>query len=641
MIVLDFNSARRQDETDTRIVNADDIRRRLHADPRAFVEWLFSGRAIVGKHEARIADTTGAPGESLAIQLTGQNAGAWYDHATDEGGDLISLYMAYMGYGRGDFSVALKEIAKEFFGDPIELTRAPFQRSAVERIGEKKAQLGDKPKEENVLLGAPVESYGYYDRSGKVLAVVRRYEPGGIDEETGKPKKTFRASPGFPNPRPLYRIPQIIQATHVVLTEGERKADALASVGIESTSAMGGANTKVEMVDWSVLAGKLVTIWPDNDEAGRSYALRVAPILRGLGCSVDVVSVPVGKPIKWDAYDCVVEGGDPHEILSAAKIDTPTPIPILTLAALRALPPVEWIADGWIPSDSLGFVYGDPGCGKSFLVLDWSLHLAYGMSSWHGVPLRRVGPILYIMQEGGRGIVDRIDAFKRHYSLIDDPAGFEVIIRPLSFLSDVDIDALVASIRREYRLIIVDTVSRVLPGADENLQKEMTLFIRACDRLRQTYAPAVIGVHHAGKSGDMRGSTVLRGAGDFVYRLEKERGVNPIQLTCEKLKDEEDGWKRTLTLKRLELKDRGPLDFNKVKTSLVITGMEIGYDGGGRAQNAVLKTLDISKREMKWNELLEVTGLGKGSLAKALNKLVEEGRVSEHGSPGRKTWSLA
>ena len=648
LTIIDLNSARRQDELEAsrRTVDAEDIRQRLHANPRAFVEWLFSGRAVIGKHEARVADTSGAAGESLSIALTGADAGLWKDFATDEGGDLIGLYMANMGYGRGSFQLALKEIAKEFLGDAVEVQRAPFQPSATDRIAEKKQKLGDKPKEENQLLGAPVESYGYYGRDGKVLAVVRRYEPGGIDPDTGKPKKTFRASPGFPSPRPLYRTPQIIQATHVVLTEGERKANSLVSVGIEATTAMGGANTNVAMVDWSVLAGKHVTIWPDKDKSGFDYAQRVAPILAGLGCRVDIVEPPADKPAKWDAHDCVMEGGDPHALISAAKEmarEESTPIPILTLADIRSLPPVEWILDGWIPSDSLGFVYGDPGCGKSFLVLDWCLHIAYGWEKWHGVSLRRVGPILYLLQEGGRGISDRVDAFKQHHKLVDDPPGFEVVIHPLTFLQDECIDALVSSIRREYRLIVVDTVSRVLPGADENLQKEMTLFIRACDRLRQTSAPAVIGVHHAGKSGDMRGSTVLRGAGDFVYRLEKERGVNPITITCEKLKDEADGWQRTLPMERINIGKQSHLDFNRTKSSLVISGMDGSGDGDGRgtAQTSVLNALELAGCGLGWGSLKDVTGLRDSSLGKALKKLVEEKVVSVHGSGRGKAWQIS
>jgi hypothetical protein len=88
----------------------------------------------------------------------------------------------------------------------------------------------------------------------------------------------------------------------------------------------------------------------------------------------------------------------------------------------------------------------------------------------------------------------------------------------------------------------VDTVSRALPGADENLQKDMTLFVSACDALRGALGGGVLGVHHAGKSGDMRGSTVLLGAGDYVLRLDREEGERVGFLRCEKQKDGPDGW---------------------------------------------------------------------------------------------------
>jgi hypothetical protein len=601
--LIDFNAAPHQNIP--RIgPKVEDVRERLRASPAAFIEWLFSGRAIIGKHEARIGNAAGEPGESLAIQLSGPKAGLWFDHATEESGDLIDLYRAYMGYTGGkEFALSLKEIAKDFFGDPVELQRPPWRPTPQQRIDEKKTKLGTKPPSHVLELGPPVESYGYYGRDGKVVCVMRRYEPGGVDER-GKPNKTFRPSPPtFPTPRPLYRVPEIIQAPNVALVEGERCANALASVGIEATSAMGGANTKIEMVDWSPLAGKAVTIWPDNDSKGIEYAHKAAKVLLGIGCQVSLITPPKDKPLKWDAWDCLQEGGDLHAIYTTAKPystqDAPPPplIPVLTMADLRKLPPHQWIVEGWMPTDSLGFVYGDPGCGKSFFVLDMCLHLAHGMSDWHGVSIKRHGAILYILQEGGRGIVDRVDAFNTHHGMAEDPPDFHVITTSLSFLDPDCIDALEAAVRaqgKEYRMIVVDTVSRVLPGADENLQKEMTVFIGACDRLRRVCGAAVTGVHHAGKSGDLRGSTVLRGAGDFVYKLEKERGVKPITLTCEKLKDEEDGWQKTLPLEKIELtqKRSGPgIDFNKQKTSLVITGMSSDEAAGSSPPREVCQRI--------------------------------------------------
>jgi hypothetical protein len=45
-------------------------------------------------NEWKIADTTGASGNSLAIHLTGDKAGLWIDRATDEGGGFVKLLSA-------------------------------------------------------------------------------------------------------------------------------------------------------------------------------------------------------------------------------------------------------------------------------------------------------------------------------------------------------------------------------------------------------------------------------------------------------------------------------------------------------------------------------------------------------------------
>jgi hypothetical protein len=94
-------------------------------------------------------------------------------------------------------------------------------------------------------------------------------------------------------------------------------------------------------------------------------------------------------------------------------------------------------------------------------------------------------------------------------------------------------------------LVIADTVSRSMPGADENAQKEMTLFVQACDVLRDMFGCVVLGVHHANRQGAMRGSSVLLGAGDFVFKLRRERGKPVGKLVCEKQKDAPDGWEES------------------------------------------------------------------------------------------------
>ena len=178
--IIDFNNARRQDEARKGDISAEAIRDRLNASTESFVQWLFSGRALCRGSKARVGDVYGTPGASLSISLVGPEVGMWHDHATGEGGDLISLYRACMGYaGTADFGLSLKEIARDYFGDSVEIERPAWRPTPVERIEAARAKLGTRPREDMLELGAPVATYKYFDTRGNVLASVVRYEPDG------------------------------------------------------------------------------------------------------------------------------------------------------------------------------------------------------------------------------------------------------------------------------------------------------------------------------------------------------------------------------------------------------------------------------------------------------------------------------
>ena len=56
---------------------------------------------------------------------------------------------------------------------------------------------------------------------------------------------------------------------------------------------------------------------------------------------------------------------------------------LFTLEELEQLPEEEWLIDGILERGNFTCLYGPPGHGKSFLALDWSLHLATGRERWH------------------------------------------------------------------------------------------------------------------------------------------------------------------------------------------------------------------------------------------------------------------
>ena len=72
-------------------------------------------------------------------------------------------------------------------------------------------------------------------------------------------------------------------------------------------------------------------------------------------------------------------------------------------------------------------------------------------------------------------------------------------------------------------LTIFDTLSRSMPGGDENNAEDMTEVISAADYLRDTFKSATAFVHHSGKDIDRgaRGHSSLFAAADCVLRIDE------------------------------------------------------------------------------------------------------------------------
>lgn len=550
---IDFNSGKPQ--RFNKQIDINQVRNKLADNAHSFVQYLFSGRARFSKGEARIGNVYGEKGESLSIHLTGESAGLWFDHQTGKGGNLLDLYLAFRGYTQGHLGHALAEISRDFLGD-MSVTYSPMANhpSTREQIEKNKEVHGTKPGKQHEGLGAPVESYLYYDRSEQIVAIVRRYEFEEKDPKTGKPKKTFRVHPRFPEIRPLYRAPLIRSAPHVVLCEGERAAKALADRGIDSTSAMGGASTKVENVDWHVIAGRQVTIWPDRDAAGWRYAQEAARVLTSLGCRVSMVTPPGGPEDGWDAWDLIVaEGGDPTELLQLAKpwtAETEQPqagrFKLVNIDSLELMRPLDWLIPGKLTKGGLSVLWGPPSCLKSFVAIDMSCPVAAGVP-WHGIPVIQ-GPVCFIAAEGASGLVKRLQLWRRKRAADHAFIPFEILPQNVAIREELDeLLAVIGKMPAPPVMIIIDTLARTFGAGDENKQADMNAFVSSLDRLREVTGAHVMVIHHSGVTDGARerGSNVLRGAADTVIKVQRDgqkiklvnRGPSGKQKDAEEFED--------------------------------------------------------------------------------------------------------
>jgi hypothetical protein len=137
---------------------------------------------------------------------------------------------------------------------------------------------------------------------------------------------------------PLYGLPAVLAsdaAATVYVCEGEKCADAVRALGAVATCSQGGAGASGK-TDWTALAGRKVTILPDNDEPGRKYAAAVAAILQALTppAAVRIATLPgieaIGEGadvVNWiDARDAIEPDALLAAIAAAPATDaTPTP----------------------------------------------------------------------------------------------------------------------------------------------------------------------------------------------------------------------------------------------------------------------------------------------------------------------------
>jgi hypothetical protein len=182
--------------------------------------------------------------------------------------------------------------------------------------------IGETPPPRGYKLA---DSYIYRDETGDIIGAVVRYD--------GEGRKTYRPfrlngvglkSEAFDAPRPLYGLDQLADrpGRQVLVVEGEKAADAAAKIfpDFVVVTSPGGSQVALK-ADWAPLAGRIVTIWPDNDDAGAKYALDVLSQIQG----AKFVMVPSTFPEAWDLADDIPPGADLHSLLKrAARISANT-----------------------------------------------------------------------------------------------------------------------------------------------------------------------------------------------------------------------------------------------------------------------------------------------------------------------------
>lgn len=198
-----------------------------------------------------------------------------------------------------------------------------------------------------------------------------------------------------------------------------------------------------------------------------------------------------------------------------------------------------FLIDGILEAGCLGLAFGPPAEGKSFLIMG----MAYSIATGRDWQKRKVKPggVVYVAGEGHAGIGRRLTALDVHHGVNDPNMPLHFTMRPVAFADAGAVEELqqeIDALPVKPVLIVIDTLARAGSGLDLDKGRDMGLFVRACDSLRDRYGAAVLVVHHSGHSTGDRAmnSIALKGAVDWEVGVKRE-GDDMIRVTNSKSKD--------------------------------------------------------------------------------------------------------
>ncbi len=245
-----------------------------------------------------------------------RDTGKWMDGATgDKGGDLVALAAWVWNTKQGEAAAQLGDNLgipappqKQHTTAPkgSDNTKAsPAQKNTPSAPPDKPEKLcvmpvpddAPPPPKAHARHGKPSGMWAYRAPDGTVMFYHCRFD---LKQESERkqfsPLTLWRNASGKlswewkapPEPRPLLGLDDLANRPDaaVFIVEGEKARDAAAQLLPDCVvmTWQGGAQA-VGKADWKPLAGRVVHLWPDNDEPGEQAMRKAADILHGVGAA--------------------------------------------------------------------------------------------------------------------------------------------------------------------------------------------------------------------------------------------------------------------------------------------------------------------------------------------------------------------
>jgi hypothetical protein len=301
--------------------------------------------------------------------------------------------------------------------------------------------------------------------------------------------------------------------------------------------------------------------------------------------------------------------------------------------ALEPLPPVVWLVEKIIQPASVSVFFGDPGCKKTFSLIDLATHIASG-KDWLGMKVSQ-GNVLYIDEDMGENeLHSRIGNNLRANNCDGETplrwksmGGLNLDEEEHLFQLDIIIRA------NKLSLVIIDAFADVIPGKDENAVKDINPILIGVKRIANETNCAFIIIHHSNKTGGCRGSTAISAAIDLLVHVKSDESSDRITFTSEKFRHGKP------------FKFSATLESSEDKFGLVQNSEQPGEGQRvlGKAQKAIKDYLSKNGPSFTKDILANTNGATPNAIKQAINKMVESGhihRVNEGGKGKKAMYDL-
>jgi predicted transcriptional regulator len=476
-----------------------------------------------------------------------------------------------------------------------------------------------------------VAIYDYTDASGNLLYQVVRLDPKDFRQRRPDGKGGLIWSQG--DRRVLYRWPDLVAYPDATLgiTEGEKDAERLATLGLVATTV---ANGNWNGVDVEAVRGRDVWIFEDADKAGVKKALATANALHGVARTIRVVRLPGhehtaekhGKDVSdWldenpaRGVDDIAEAcrkaalwepagpradNDNEEEFDAVELDQ------------TEFDPVKSVVPGLIV-EGLTLLCGKPKLGKSWLLLHVANATATGgftLGDLHCIE----GDVLYCSLEDNK---------RRLKSRMRKLFSYQQRSRRLKFrtkmprLAQGGLDVLREWIKSvpNPRLVAIDTLAMVrMPNRkDQSAYDADYAAVIGLRELAHEFGVAVVVVHHVRKMDaddpfdTISGTLGLTGCPDSLVILKRDAAGVMLMARGRDIEEYEK-----------------VISFNKVTCKWTVVG-DADTVRRSSEQQAILAALNEGNGPLTPRQIATETGMRVTNIKKMLARMVTDGCIEK------------